>query len=320
MRKEFLLPALALGGGLAGLALRLWELSSAFEADTGLPVAGAPATLVLAGFSAAVLLALVLLCRGTGRGFQGSYDEAFQAAGSTPYLTVMVAAAFLMAGSGVLLLAQAASLLSQTSTLWAQAHSALAASPGAAQAAGAREALSAFLSHLLSVGRELLLAILALASAASLFLLGKNNYKGEGKGERSGCLLTPAYTACVWLIVSYLDHSGDPIVLDYVYQLFAVVAAVLGSYFLAGFGYQRPKGFPAAFFSLAAMYFCLVTLADRHTPAELLLYVGYFLYFAGSVHVLLAHLARPLGPRMPGGKRLAHTEKPLNQEETPDEG
>lgn len=304
MRKEFLLPALALGGGLAGLALRLWELSSAFEADTGLPVSGAPATLVLAGFSAAVLLALVLLCRGTGRGFQGSYDEAFQAAGSTPYLTVMVAAAFLMAGSGVLLLAQAGGVLSES----------LAAS------AGAGLGLSGLFQLLLSVGRELLLAILALASAASLFLLGKNNYKGEGKGERSGCLLTPAYTACVWLIVSYLDHSGDPIVLDYVYQLFAVVAAVLGSYFLAGFGYQRPKGFPAAFFSLAAMYFCLVTLADRHTPAELLLYVGYFLYFAGSVHVLLAHLARPLGPRMPGGKRLAHTEKPLNQEETPDEG
>lgn len=304
MRKEFLLPALALGGGLAGLALRLWELSSAFEADTGLPVAGAPATLVLAGFSAAVLLALVLLCRGTGRGFQGSYDEAFQAAGSTPYLTVMVAAAFLMAGSGVLLLAQAGGVLSES----------LAAS------AGAGLGLSGLFQLLLSVGRELLLAILALASAASLFLLGKNNYKGEGKGERSGCLLTPAYTACVWLIVSYLDHSGDPIVLDYVYQLFTVVAAVLGSYFLAGFGYQRPKGFPAAFFSLAAMYFCLVTLADRHTPAELLLYVGYFLYFAGSVHVLLAHLARPLGPRMPGGKRLAHTEKPLNQEETPDEG
>ena len=304
MRKEFLLPALALGGGLAGLALRLWELSSAFEADTGLPVSGAPATLVLAGFSAAVLLALVLLCRGTGRGFQGSYDEAFQAAGSTPYLTMMVAAAFLMAGSGVLLLAQAGGVLSES----------LAAS------AGAGLGLSGLFQLLLSVGRELLLAILALASAASLFLLGKNNYKGEGKGERSGCLLTPAYTACVWLIVSYLDHSGDPIVLDYVYQLFAVVAAVLGSYFLAGFGYQRPKGFPAAFFSLAAMYFCLVTLADRHTPAELLLYVGYFLYFAGSVHVLLAHLARPLGPRMPGGKRLAHTEKPLNQEETPDEG
>lgn len=304
MRKEFLLPALALGGGLAGLALRLWELSSAFEADTGLPVAGAPATLVLAGFSAAVLLALVLLCRGTGRGFQGSYDEAFQAAGSTPYLTMMVAAAFLMAGSGVLLLAQAGGVLSES----------LAAS------AGAGLGLSGLFQLLLSVGRELLLAILALASAASLFLLGKNNYKGEGKGERSGCLLTPAYTACVWLIVSYLDHSGDPIVLDYVYQLFAVVAAVLGSYFLAGFGYQRPKGFPAAFFSLAAMYFCLVTLADRHTPAELLLYVGYFLYFAGSVHVLLAHLARPLGPRMPGGKRLAPTEKPLNQEETPDEG
>ena len=84
MRKEFLLPALALGGGLAGLALRLWELSSAFEAVTGLPVDGAPATLVLAGFSAAVLLALVGLLAFPGMAWWGSAGIMLGAVGISP--------------------------------------------------------------------------------------------------------------------------------------------------------------------------------------------------------------------------------------------
>lgn len=299
MRKELVLPLTALVGGAAGFFLRRWELSSAFEADTGLPVSGAPATLALFALSAVLFLALAILSWGTGRGFQGSYDEAFQTTGNTPYLVGMIASAFLMAGAGTLLLAQAGGILS-----------------GSTAGAG----LSGFLGPLVAVGRELLLALLALASAVSLFLLGKNNYRGEGRGDRSGCLLVPAYASCVWLIVSYLDHSGDPIVLDYVYQLFAVVASVLGCYFLAGFSYRRPKAFPAILFSLTAMYFCLVTLADQHSAAYLLLYVSYFLYFGVSAGALLHNLDRPSGRRMPGGKRLPHTEEHFNQEETPDEG
>ena len=103
----------------------------------------------------------------------------------------------------------------------------------------------------------------------------------------------------MWLIVSYQEHSGDPIILDYVYQLFAVIAAVLGCYFLSGFGFGRGRP-AAAFFSAEAMYFALVTLADTHEPAFMLLYAGYFFYFAASTVALLFNLGRPLGPRMPG--------------------
>ena len=35
MRKEILLPAVAVAGGGAGFVLRRWELATAFEADTG---------------------------------------------------------------------------------------------------------------------------------------------------------------------------------------------------------------------------------------------------------------------------------------------
>ena len=131
----------------------------------------------------------------------------------------------------------------------------------------------------------------------------------------------PAYASCVWLIVSYLDHSGDPIVLDYVYQLFAVVASVLGCYFLAGFSYRRPKAFPAILFSLTAMYFCLVTLADRHDVSMLLLFVAFALYLLATTVLLQYNAARPEGPRMPRRLQPEDTEEiEINREGTPDEG
>ena len=83
MRKEIILPAVAVVCGGAGYALRRWELATAFEAGTGLPIAGAPATMALA-----VLLrrrqagVLALLCRGKYPAFSG-YGPAFRAKGNT---------------------------------------------------------------------------------------------------------------------------------------------------------------------------------------------------------------------------------------------
>lgn len=58
MRKEILLPAVAVAGGGAGFVLRRWELATAFEADTGLPIPGAPATLALIALSVAMAAVL----------------------------------------------------------------------------------------------------------------------------------------------------------------------------------------------------------------------------------------------------------------------
>ena len=102
MRKEILLPAVAVAGGGAGFVLRRWELATAFEADTGLPIPGAPATLALIALSVAMAAVLALLCRGKYPSFTG-YDEAFQAKGNTLYATAMVLSAFLLLGAAVLM-------------------------------------------------------------------------------------------------------------------------------------------------------------------------------------------------------------------------
>lgn len=294
MRKEILLPAIAVVGGGAGFALRRWELATAFEPDTGLPIEGMPVTWALIALSAAVAVVLLLLCLGVGKGFEGGYDQAFRARDAAPYMMGMTAGAFLTAAAGVL-------LLLKLPRLYAEASLETSGFP------------------MFSLVPMVLLSVLCLASAWSMLMLGKNNYRGEEKGRYSAWLLIPAYTCCMWLIVSYQEHSGDPIILDYVYQLFSVIAAVLGCYFLSGFGFGRSRPAAAAFFSAEAMYFALVTLADAHEPAFLLLYAGCFFYFAASSVALLYNLGRPLGPRMPGGKRLSTDEK-INREERPHEG
>lgn len=294
MRKELILPVTAIVGGAIGFFLRRQEILTAFEPDTGLPIDGMPVTWALIALSVVVAAVALLLCLGTGKGFEGGYDEAFQARDVAPYMMGMTAGAFLAAAAGVL-------LVLQLPALYAQASVETGGFP------------------MLSLVPKVLLALLCLASAWSMLMLGKNNYRGEGQGKYSAWLLIPAYTCCMWLIVSYQEHSGDPIILDYVYQLFAVIAAVLGCYFLSGFGFGRGRPAAAAFFSAEAMYFALVTLADTHEPAFLLLYAGCFFYFAASSVALLHNLGRPLGPRMPGGKRLS-TRQNTNREERPHEG
>ena len=294
MRKELVLPVTAIVGGAIGFFLRRLELATAFEPDTGLPIEGMPVTWALIALSAAVAVVLLLLCLGVGKGFEGGYDQAFRARDAAPYMMGMTAGAFLTAPAGVL-------LLLKLPRLYAEASLETSGFP------------------MFSLVPMVLLSVLCLASAWSMLMLGKNNYRGEEKGRYSAWLLIPAYTCCMWLIVSYQEHSGDPIILDYVYQLFSVIAAVLGCYFLSGFGFGRSRPAAAAFFSAEAMYFALVTLADAHEPAFLLLYAGCFFYFAASSVALLYNLGRPLGPRMPGGKRLSTDEK-INREERPHEG
>ena len=267
MRKDILLPGVAVVGGAAGFLLRRWELSTAFEPDTGLPVAGAPATWALIALTVVVAAVLAVLCRGTHRVFPGGYDEAFGAPNNALYLTVLVAAAFLMAASRVLL------------------------------------------------------ALMSLVSAACLFVVGKNNYRMEGRGKYSAALLLPSSTCCLWLISAYQARSADPVILDYVYQLFAVIAAVLGTYFTAGFAFERAKVFRASFFSLLGVYFCLVTLADRHDVSMLLLFVAFALYLLATTVLLQYNAARPEGPRMPRRLQPEDTEEiEINREGTPDEG
>lgn len=257
MRKEILLPAVAAVGGLAGFGLRWWELNTAFEPDTGLPISGAPATMALIALSvvvAAVLLILSLTVKYPQ--FQG-YDQAFSAKGNTLYATVGVLSGFLLMGAGGLMAYDFAT----------------GANP---------------------IYTRLIVAVMAVASGVCVMTTVRDNFKGTGNGKYSVPLLIPAFTFCVWLIAAYQVRAGDPVQLDYVYELFAIITGLLGLYFIAGFSFDKGKCVPSVFFCLLGMYFSITTLADQHDWATLVLYGFSILYLLTSSALLLYNAARPL--------------------------
>ena len=276
MRKEILLPAVAAAGGVVGFAFRRWGLATAFEPDTGLPIDGAPATMALIVLSMVMAVVLALLCRGKYPAFSG-YDQAFQAKGNTAYATAGILSAFLLLAAAALLV-----------------YEFFQAGPD-------------------RVYTNLLVAALALAAGFCVMGTVQNNFKGLGRGKLNFTLLLPAYTCCVWLIAAYQVRAGDPVQLDYVFELFAIIASLLGLYFHAAFAFTKGRPFWAVFFALLGIYFSITTLADGHELGFTLLYAFAIVYLAVSAITLLYNAGRPELP--------AQAENDTNDttEGTPDE-
>lgn len=255
MRKEIVAPAVAVAGGAVGFALRRWGLGAGFEAGTGLPISGAPSHLALIALSVAVAAVLALLCRGKKPALTG-YGQAFQAKGSTLYAAAGTLSAFLLLGGAMML--------------------------GQPLLGGAL------------VFTRLITGALAVAAGLCVTATVRDNYRGGGSGKYSFKLLMPAYAFCVWLIAAYQVRAGDPVQLDYVYELFAIIAGLLGLYGAASFSFERGRTLFTGLFSLLGVYFSLVTLADGHQPADLLLYAFTIVYLLTSTVTLLHNAARPL--------------------------
>ena len=293
-KKDVILPTLAVFAGLIGLGLRQWELATAFEPDTGLAIAGTPSTWAVIGFTVVLAVVLALLSRGKYNELN-SYDQAFCAKGNTVYMLLMVLAAFLM---------------------FASCAVGLFALPNAFAEAEAQQIAHGGPSPAFSVFPRALLAILAAASGYGIIKVARNNYRGEGQGKFSAYLLMPAYTACLWLVVAYQARSGDPVILDYVWELFSIMAVVLGSYFMSGFSFERGKVQRTVFALAGGVYLVLLTLGDGHNFSNLLLYAGYLLYLLSSVTILLFNANRPMLERMPEERPEFHIEDLIREDDT----
>ena len=259
MRKNILLPAVALLGGMGGFALRKWQLSTGFDPATGLAIPGAPAAIVLILWSCLVAAALLALCWNNRE--QLTWDRAFQARGNTLFLTAAVLSAFLLlisAGAEIVNF----SVMAQTA-------------PASSQGGQAANILLPRLRILFYLG-----------GFPAVLLWAKNLYRGDSKGKESLPLLELCLLLCLWLISAYQLRAVDPVVQDYLYEILAIVAGLLGVYSIAGYSFQTGRPRQTVVCSLMAVYFSLVTLADAHTMAELLRY-GFLILFLTAHAVLL---------------------------------
>lgn len=279
MRKNIPL-FVALLGGAVGFGLRKWQLSAGFEPDTGLPIPGAPSAMILALLSVlAAAAVLVLILPNKARlprelAFSAGKDNSL-------YLTAVVLAAFL------LLVSAGCELFSFSSGYQTALNG---ETPVARVAAAALPPLRIFF------------CVMGLPCAV---LWGRALYRGEDLKERTA-LLGLCFLFCLWLVSDYQVRAADPIILDYVYEVFAIVCSLLGLYFITGYSFQVGKPRRCVFFCLMGVFFSLVTLADRHTWAELAR-CGFAVLFL-SAHAALI-LNQPPAPPEPEPEADAETEE-----------
>lgn len=133
-------------------------------------------------------------------------------------------------------------------------------------AAAAMGVLVASVLDLLT-GQDMLTLIsgfLGMMAAASLCVLAVSRLRGQ--------IPHVVFPLCVTLylmlhlICQYRVWSGEPQLLSYCWPLLASVCVMLSAYQTAAFGGQLGHRRPQAFFHLAALYFCCLSLIGDHDP------------------------------------------------------
>lgn len=286
MRKDILLPGLAVGGGAACLALRQWQLRSAYDAGKQLFAHGAPATYALLLLTVVLAAALAVLVR-TGKG-PSDFLSAFRCPAPL-YMAGMAAAAFLFLGAGVLGLLYGLDEL----TLWRLDPK----------------------GHLLTYPAAILLcALLCFPSGLACLQLGKGAYRGHPAQACSLMALFPACTGLVWLFATHLEHSTDPILLGYGFPLTAAALLMLAHYETAAFFHGRPHPRRALFFSLTGTVLGLASLLDGLPTFFQALTAAFLLSALSGACALARNLFGPPWPR-----RLLSGRMPLGAEEEDNE-
>jgi len=260
MKKNLLPPVIALLGGGVGLALRRWQLAAGFEAETGLPLSGAPANLALPIWSVLVALALVLLCR--GRRMSPQWETALDAQGKPIFLTACVLAGFLLLGSAVgewLVLAEQG----LTGNTWG--------------------------SRMLP---PLRMVLCVLGCLCTVFWTRDLSRRAE-EARQSVSILELCLLFCIWLISDFRTRAIDPITQNYLYEVLAIVCALLALYYLAGYSFQTGKPRRTAVACMLGVYFSLVTLADGHSLADICRYGFIILFLTAHAALLLTSPEEP---------------------------
>jgi hypothetical protein len=282
MKKQFSLPAAAVLGGVAAFVLRLLQNRTGYEADTGLPIPGAPAGIALTVWL--VILAVVFCLLTVRLPKEGGPGPALPADFYTEdpkLLFLPVMGLMLIAAAGLSDIYEGlgmGNLLSQMAS---------AADPAAVPTSGG----------IFSGRLQLLMGVMSLASAASLLPAAAAcrrhaDQRQEGQLLTSGILLIPSVCLVVRLVLTYRVDSVDPSLGAYYVELLALVFLTLGFYRLASFTVQAGRTRRFALYASAAVTLSITALADGGPHlSSLLLYVGGALTLLGF---LLLRLAAPV--------------------------
>ncbi len=297
----------ALTAAFAAAALRRWQLASAFEGPSGLPISGAPASVTLACvlvMAAAWFLILAvhqpLSHRPKAPGQAHRWDLIFLDAGDPVYPILVVLAAFLALG--------AAPFLLRTGLAQWQEYQKV------------RELLAQGIDAQLPTNNGMLAmatAAGALLSFLGLLQMGRDGLHPGRRGKGGFSAALPGTAGCVWLMESFRGHAANPVQWDYAPLLLAIVCGMLFYMDFAGMSTSAAR--PRRLLWMAAMTLTLsapaiVSALAEHTLADLLLLFAQALAAAAVLWRLPPNLERP--PRLNGTPIPPVSGEVSRQEET----
>lgn len=246
----------AVSAGFVSAALRRWQLSSAFEADTGLSIPGAQASVTLACVlvMAAAWFAILAMGQPVSRGPVAPgqahrWDLIFLDAGDPVYPILVVLAAFLALGAAPFLLGTG---LGQ----WQNYQQAKAA---IAQGIDAQLPTN---NGVLAIAT----AVGALLSFLGLLQMGRDGLHPGRRGKGGFSAALPGIAGCVWLMESFRGHAANPVQWDYAPLLLAIVCGMLFYMDFAGMSTSAAR--PRRLLWMAAMTLALSGPALASALAE----------------------------------------------------
>jgi len=242
----FFVPFFALLAGVGGFYLRLSELWNVFDARSGLPERGAATTIWLLALAAVYLLAIFIFALFAS--MKHKAPQGFENAFGTdpiayPVLFILIGIAW----------------LTGTMMYFFELNS-----------SGTLEMIDIYF-----------IALSAL-SAISTAVFAIEMYQDSRRKSPFALSIVPTVFMCFWLILLYRQNASNPVLLSYGYECLAIVFAALSFYFTSGFLYGKPAPGKSIFAYYAAIFFCLVTMADDHPVSIRVIYAA--IIAASTIH------------------------------------
>ena len=247
MKKEDRLILTAGLGGAIGLALRRMELSLAYDPELKLMSAG-PATWMLWGLAAVLLILFAAGCRGMGK--KEWTPQQWIYAPHKDYIAIVVCAAFLLMAAGLV-------------GLWEQSR------------LYRKEPL------------ELLAWGLCLVGGVCVLMAGQSAYRGRWTGNTPLLHMGPSFAMLLWLVAGYQDHARQPETGLFVWQMLSGVAVVLALYGLVTLAVGKGGAGRTCVFCLMGTCLSYIAMADSNSIAFKLVYLFAIFYLTAQSAMLL---------------------------------
>jgi len=238
MRKSgIFLWILTIAAGAAGAVMRSIERDTVFDGLTGLALKNAPISLALIGLSVIFAAAALFLSFRQRGGTEPGYMGAFG------HHSIIACGLTAISGAAICV----AAIFEQRRVVAEDGHG-----------------LAIYIWTALGVAAGLALIIMAVRS-----------YNGNnGRGDVALLSIVPVVFLCWWLISDYMTKASNPVILDYIYEVFAIGFGILGFYYAAGFAFGKSKPRKMVFCSQMAVYFCFITAMDGHSRAVSIIFAA----------------------------------------------